>query len=243
MERLDGIARGIIKQVRFLDGSFRRSKGNVVQLCWLLLSIVNKYTFLFEDMFDGFDVIKKKVPLVVDCLEGEEWVEVPFLIDGRRTPGEFWPQVQAKAAALLKIVRDRRGQKGVVFTRNVRLSDELALRAAARQIPALIVDGRLPDKQRFATMREFAARSSGLVIITRTTGKRGLDIPAADYVVVYSPKSDEYTMWQELSRIRSTLGHNKDSYILYYDGTAESERLHRLKDDMRTSANRYKFVE
>jgi hypothetical protein len=41
------------------------------------------------------------------------------------------------------------------------------------------------------------------------------DIPQANYAIVYSPKEDEYVMWQELSRIRSTLGNNgKDSYIL-----------------------------
>jgi len=49
-------------------------------------------------------------------------------------------------------------------------------------------------------------------------------------------------MWQELSRIRSTIGNNgKDSYILYYADTAESNKVGRLRNQMIVSRNRYVF--
>jgi hypothetical protein len=243
MERLDAIARGFITSVRYVDGSFAGSTEELVQLCWRLLAIVNKYTFLFEDMFEGFLIGVKKMPLVIECIERDEWVEVPILVDRRLNPSEFWPELRAKSNALFEIILSRKNERGVVFTRNVRLSDELAELAVNQGITALTLDGRLSDRQRFGRLRTFKELTNGILIITRTTGKRGLDIPSADYAAVYSPKEDEYIMWQELSRIRSTLGRSKESYIFFYDGTAEGEKLNRLRTEMEHSASRYRFID
>lgn len=242
MERLNPIARGFITSVRYVDGTFASSTAELVQLCWRLLGIVNKYTFLFEDMFEGFLFDVRKLPLVIECIEQDQWVEVPILVDMRLNPSEFWPELRAKSSALFELILNRKHERGVVFTRNVRLSDELAELAINQGITTLTLDGRLSDRQRFARLRAFKELTHGILILTRTTGKRGLDIPSADYAAVYSPKEDEYIMWQELSRIRSTLGRSKESYIFYYDGTAEAEKLKRLKTEMEHSANRYKFV-
>jgi len=48
-------------------------------------------------------------------------------------------------------------------------------------------------------------------------------------------------VWQELSRIRSTLSREKPSYILYYAGTTEHKRIERLRRDMDASGHRYRF--
>ena len=100
---------------------------------------------------------------------------------------------------------------------------------------------RVSSDRRFLLLKQFEAMEAGVLIITRGTGKRGLDIPKAHYAVIYSPKEDEY-VWQELSTIRSTLEKGKESYILFYFATREETKLHNLKVDMQTSSNRYRFV-
>jgi hypothetical protein len=62
----------------------------------------------------------------------------------------------------------------------------------------------------------FAKSTNGLLLMMRTTGGRGLDLPFAHYAVFYSPKSDPVTMWQEISRIRSTVSTPKDVHVLCY---------------------------
>jgi superfamily II DNA or RNA helicase len=241
MERLNVIARGLIKTVRCTDRRFVAVTPSIVGLCWRLLSIVQKYTFLFEDMFAHFDVEIRRTKVQVECGEYRV-ISVPFLID-ERAADEFWPQLCAKSNVLLQLVLRRDHQRGVIFTRNVRLSDVLEKLFQENRIPVLKLDGRLSSKIRFDQLRQFDALTNGVLIITRTTGKRGLDIPFADYAILYSPKEDEYVMWQELSRIRGTLNSSKDSYILFYESTAEEEKLFRLREDMDHSANRYVFVE
>ena len=241
MERLNVIARGLVNSVRCTDGRFVAVTPSMVGLCWRLLSIVQKYTFLFEDMFAHFDVEIRRMKVQVDCGEYRV-INVPFLID-ERASDEFWPQLCAKSNTLLRLVTRRDNERGVIFTRNVRLSDVLEKLFQQNRIPVLKLDGRLSSKIRFDQLRQFDALTNGVLIITRTTGKRGLDIPFADYAVLYSPKEDEYVMWQELSRIRGTLNSSKDSYILFYESTAEEEKLLRLREDMDHSANRYVFVE
>jgi hypothetical protein len=85
------------------------------------------------------------------------------------------------------------------------------------------------------------SHTANILIITRSTGRRGLDMPQADYAILYSPKTDEYVVWQELSRIRSTLTNSKPSYILCYDKTTEQDRLYKLQADMENSRHHYTF--
>ncbi len=242
MDRLAAIASGLITRVRLSNGRYIAVGPELISLADQLLSIVNKYTFLFEDMFAGFAVDRVFVPVVEDCVETDRKMEVAILIDERENE-QFWPSLRAKARAMLEIIRKRKSQRGIVLTRNIRLSDALLDILQKNEVLALQLDGRLSEGQRFTRIRQFSSKLfRGVLIITRTTGKRGLDLPAADYALVYSPKEDEYVMWQELSRIRSTLARGKDSYILYYENTAEAQKLKRLENEMRGSANRYVFA-
>ena len=67
--------------------------------------------------------------------------------------------------------------------------------------------------------------------MTRTTGGRGLDLPFAHYAVFYSPKSDPVTMWQEMSRIRSTVSTPKDVHVLCY-GDREVSVLQQVVNEL-----------
>src|SRR6202022_496729 len=136
---------------------------------------------LFEDMFANFQIEIRSTKIQVDCDEYRV-VNLPFLLD-QRSSDEFWPQLCAKSTALLRLVSGRANKRGVIFTRYVRLSDELEKLFKQNRIPVLKLDGRLSDKLRFDQLRRFDALSNGVLIITRTTGKRGLDIPFADYAV------------------------------------------------------------
>ena len=131
----------------------------------------------------------------------------------------------------------------MILTRTVRLSDAILKLLQKVGIRAVQLDARISgERARLGRIEQFNAFDEGILLLTRTTGKRGLDIPKAHYAIVYSPKEDEYVMWQELSRIRSTIGNNgKDSYILYYADTAESNKVERLRNQMIVSRNRYVF--
>lgn len=240
LDRAAGIASGTVRQYRRPDGRFVPITRKVHRLCLALLDTMGMFPFLFEDMFANFDVEYRATP-ILDMCEVVGITEAPFLVD-RRHANEFLPLLRAKAHSLIDVIRRHGSEKGVVFTRNTRLSD--ALEAEIKTVigcPVITVDGRLSENQRYSRITQFSTQKTSILILTRTTGKRGLDIPAADYAVLYSPKEDEYVVWQELSRIRSTLGASKPSYLLLYSGTAEEERAQRLVQDMRGSVHRYRF--
>jgi superfamily II DNA/RNA helicase len=243
LERLSAISSGFLKKVRTASGRIVPVDDDLKRLARELLGTVNMFTFLFEDMFSGFGVGTARVPKFENCIELEEFIEINILHDGRPRPDEFWSNLRGKATALVTLLKARRGQRAVVFTRYVRLSDALAQSISENMFPVFELDARLSEAQRFAKIRHFNDTPGAVLIITRTTGKRGLDIPSADFAVIYSPKEDEYIVWQELSRIRSTLGKGKDSFILFYSATAEERKLRKLEQDMRHSANRYQFLD
>ncbi len=243
LDRARGIVGGFVRSYLSAGGRKLPVTVPVRVLCRKLLATMGMYTFLFEDMFAGFDIEIRSVPLVIDCevIKGRK-KQVPLLRDSR-DGNDFYPALRGKALALNRLLAEHRGERAVVFTRNTRLSDALeAMIRDAIGCPVFVLDGRLSENQRYSRITHFESTKGSVLIITRTTGKRGLDIPTADYAVMYSPKDDEYIVWQELSRIRSTLGASKPSYILLYEKTAEDNRARRLIHDMEGSVHRYKFA-
>ena len=104
------------------------------------------------------------------------------------------------------------------------------------------MDGTGTGQTRYAKLARFSRTPGAVLLIVRNTGRRGLDIPAAEYAILYSPKTEEYVVWQELSRIRSTVAATKPTYILYHAGTSEDTRCRNLQAAMAGSHHRYKFV-
>jgi superfamily II DNA/RNA helicase len=240
--RLEMVVRGRIKEVQLLDGGTYEVDQALKEICSSLLGIIGMYNFLYEDMFADIYPAPIKVPLVIDCQTTESWKETYKLVDRREASNKYFPNLRNKAEALLGIVRGHPDEKGIVFTRNTRLSDRILKYLQAHGIHAMQIDSRVkPDQKRIGIVRQFQSGSPGVLIITRSTGRRGLDIPLADYAVLYSPKLDEYVIWQELSRIRGTLPNKKPSYILFYSATSESTRLRKLRLEMRYSSHHYSF--
>jgi superfamily II DNA/RNA helicase len=242
LDRLEMIIRGRISEIPLDDGTSYEVDEELKDLCADLLGIVGMYNFLYEDMFADFYPEPIKVPLVIDCEATDLWKDTYRLIDNREKNNEFHPCLMSKAQALTGIIRKHKNEKGLLFTRNTRLSDSLAKYLQAQGINVKLLDARVkPDRERIRIVQQFQEGFPGILILTRSTGRRGLDIPLADYAILYSPKLDEYVIWQELSRIRGTLPNKKPSYILFYSGTSESNRLRRLRLEMRYSSHHYSF--
>ncbi|WP_167768185.1 DEAD/DEAH box helicase [Bradyrhizobium sp. MOS001] len=123
-----------------------------------------------------------------------------------------------KTDALQAIVaaRGKAKERGVIFLRTITLLEGLKPILATARLPLFELTGEKTDQERKVAIDRFRKSTNGLLLITRTTGGRGLDLPFAHYAVFYSPKSDPVTMWQEMSRIRSTVSAPKDVHVLCY---------------------------
>lgn len=130
-----------------------------------------------------------------------------------------------KADGLYRILDRHPCERGVIFFRNVRILDHYAARLSAEGRTIVIVHGAQSPADNDRALARFRAGNNLLMLITRDTGKRGLDLPEADFAVFYSPKSREDVTWQEVSRIRSTLRDRKNTYILFYAGTGEEKKM------------------
>ncbi|CAN0474273.1 unnamed protein product, partial [Phaeothamnion confervicola] len=137
--------------------------------------------------------------------------------------------------------RGKAKERGVVFVRTITLLDGLKPILAGLRLPLFELTGEKTDRERKSAIDGFRKSTNGLLLMTRTTGGRGLDLPFAHYAVFYSPKSDAVTMWQEMSRIRSTVSNPKDIHVLCY-GDREASMLQELVNtllaqDRRVSCN------
>ncbi|UAL10153.1 DEAD/DEAH box helicase [Caulobacter segnis] len=134
------------------------------------------------------------------------------------------PKLGAKFAALEKILARHADERGVIFFRYVRVLEAAALALRGQGWNLLVVHGERSLQDNDAALATFRATPGMLLLITRDTGKRGLDLPEGDFAVFYSPKAREDVTWQEVSRIRSTIGSPKQTYIMFYAQTGEAEK-------------------
>ena len=130
------------------------------------------------------------------------------------------------------LARHERGQRGVIFTRTIELLEALREVLAPLAAHISLLHGKLGDEERRIAVDRFRGSQAGLLLMTRTTGGRGLDLPFAHYCIFYTTKTDASTMWQELSRIRSTVSTPKDSYVLCY-GSGESDILKGVLNELK----------
>ncbi|OWY03753.1 hypothetical protein B6V75_10050 [Thioclava sp. F1Mire-8] len=228
LPRLDKILSGEMSIAPFGPRLRKGSKSVVAGLLSRLQMINHIPDFLFEDMFRDFayysdetskydNSLTKRLP--VSALRIEE--------PGRSRDGrvEMWPSLRGKRDVLLKIVRHHKGQKGVLFFRNIRVLNAVKDELIALGYRVAIVHGKNRPDLNDRRLNLFRREENILLLITRDTGKRGLDLPEADYAIFYSPKAREDVTWQEVSRIRSTVTSKKASYFLFYESTSEQDKM------------------
>lgn len=244
--RLDEIIYNRIRYVLTASGNWVVADRDVKALCRKLRNLLNRNNFLFEDMFYGFDWHVQKRRIVceheLDIDDGRpKFGDVHVLLD-LRTENEYRPLLRQKFEYLEEIINHRRDHKGVIFTRYTRLSDVICGELERMGISYIQIDSRVEGRKRDSHLEGFRRGSFRLLVITRGTGKRGLDLPKADFAIFYSPKASERTVWQELSRIRSNIHRTKDSYFLVYKGTREERKMHELAEQMSTSGREYEII-
>ena len=86
---------------------------------------------------------------------------------------------------MLSLVRKHQNERVVLFARHIRLSDALKGFLEVRGTSVCQVDSRQKsDSERYDVLRRFQTGAGGVLIITRGTGRRGLDIPKADVAIL-----------------------------------------------------------
>lgn len=145
------------------------------------------------------------------------YIQEALLLKDEREDNRFHFAAGAKARRLLSILSRRHCERAVVFVRTLELLNGLRPMVATLGRPLVQLTGVMEDAERRAALKAFRSSSNALLLMTRTTGGRGLDLPFAGFAVFYSPKTDPQTMWQEMSRIRSTISIPKDTYVLCYN--------------------------
>lgn len=251
--RLEGIVSRQIQWIRYQDFNGKHHNAYIsprlLMLCKRLRNQLNNYEFLFEDMFYGFQAEEQQTLWFYFDVDAEQikriYIDKTRLIDCREEfleqseVKEFWPKLNNKAEILKTLILHRIDDKGVIFTRKIRLADSITPILRDFDIPFAQIDSRLSDRKRDAELESFKYGKARILVITRSTGKRGLDLPQADYSIFYSPKAKENTVWQELSRIRSNIQRSKDSYFFFYHETSEEEKMVELAEQMRQSGREY----
>lgn len=197
--------------------------------------------YIVEDLTDGLGVEFGNYPIKTASNAVHILEDVPRLTDDRETR-EFRFAVGAKADHLDALVAKRRGrgERGVLFVRTLTLLEAVRSRLVAARLEVFVLHGAMPDDQRVRAIDGFRRSAGGLLLMTRTTGGRGLDLPFADYAIFYSPKTDPVTMWQEASRIRSTLSRPKEILVMCY-GAYEVGRLQAVLAAWRSDGRHISF--
>ncbi|WP_157204847.1 helicase-related protein [Methylomonas methanica] len=183
--------------------------------------------FLYEDMARGFEAYSADVWRYTTDLDGRYEVTVNR-VDAPNKEGDqivMRPEPRGKFDAVRTIVARRTGERGVIFLRNIRILRVLAESLSGDGRALVCVHGERTDAENDQALRRFRAVDGTLLLITRDTGKRGLDLPEGDFSIFYSPKSREDVTWQEVSRIRSTIRNRKSTYMLFYEDTGEEEKM------------------
>lgn len=185
--------------------------------------------WFWEETFRYGDDLVRRYPVDIrridDPPENHEGVKAMF------------PAFRSKAATVSAILARHRGNRGVLFFRNVRILEDMAAHLRAKGHDLVIVHGAQSTTENDRSLDRFRTGQKLLLLITRDTGKRGLDLPEADFAIFYSPKSRDDVTWQEVSRIRSTLENRKNTYILFYDRTGEAAKMERMMAALRETTH------
>jgi superfamily II DNA or RNA helicase len=173
----------------------------------------------FEDTFRWDRELENRIPAAVRRV-----VDPPR--DGDVIP--MHAELHGKADGLYRILDRHLCENGVIFFRNIRILEVFAEKLRAKGRTIVVVNGDQSPGDNDRALARFRTGSNMLLLITRDTGKRGLDLPEAEFAVFYSPKSREDVTWQEVSRIRSTVHVKKNTYILFYERTGEQTKMNTM---------------
>lgn len=200
-----------------------------------------------EDLTKGLDITYGDCRIKNAQNEECRLEMAPMLEDDREGDHlRFRAGEKVEALKIIVATRAARGHRGVLFVRTVTLL--IALKAALQPsgVPLFELTGEKSDDERRTAVSRFRESANGLLMMTRTTGGRGLDLPFSQYGIFYSPKTEAATMWQEMSRIRSTVPIPKETYVLCY-GDQEAATLANvvrvLQDEARQVACRRIFAD
>jgi superfamily II DNA or RNA helicase len=180
---------------------------------------------IFEDLTLGLSTQSYDCT-IKNSLNETVYVENATVLSDEREDDHFHFLAGRKTERAIAIVESRSkiAQRGVVFVRTLTLLEGLKPLFSNLGLPFFELTGEKADHERRQAIAGFRASTNGLLLMTRTTGGRGLDLPFAHYALFYSPKTEPAAMWQEMSRIRSIVSDPKDIYVLCY-GADEACRL------------------
>jgi superfamily II DNA or RNA helicase len=180
--------------------------------------------FLVEDLDAGLAIVHQTRP--VKRNDVESFHEGSFAVFSQRdgSAHSFAPGAKVRSVEEFVVVQARGGLVGAILVRTVIALRGLGEGLSSKGVRVAYLHGELSDEERKRAIASLRDRRADVLILTRTTGGRGLDLPFSDYAVVMSPKADPSVYWQELSRIRSTVMREKPAYVFHYDVLYETRK-------------------
>ncbi len=106
---------------------------------------------------------------------------------------------EGKLDALLKLLRDPRVQRAIVFCRTKRSTFWLSQSLRRRNENATAINGDLSQNQRDETMKAFRSGQNRILVATDLAG-RGLDIEGVTHIINYDVPDDPYTYFHRIGR-------------------------------------------
>jgi hypothetical protein len=237
MRRIDRLAEGKIAALMGANGSLLASGKKFIEFFIKIRHLHFLRSFIYEDMSKGLWSEFREITAIQDPLTGElETFYGRSRLRGLTEHFEHYPSLGGKAAFLIK--HSRENAKIVFMFRYVRLLVAVETEFSKTGIHTANLHGEMTDRQREKALQEFRFGNTNVLLMTRDTGKRGLDLPQAEAAVFYSPKASESSTFQEASRIRSTTSQVKECQILCYGNTDERAKLQRLVEQIMSRTDR-----
>jgi len=106
---------------------------------------------------------------------------------------------ERKLDALLKVIRDLRVERAIVFCRTKRSTFWLTESLRRRNEHAIAINGDLSQNQRDAAMEAFRSGRNRILVATDLAG-RGLDIEGVTHIINYDVPEDPYTYFHRIGR-------------------------------------------
>jgi len=241
LANLVGIARFHVNTLRALDASEPTEipiDSDIRKACYQVRSILGRFSYLSEDMFQGFVLHWKRVETSIG--DQKSSFDRPHLRDERQSES-YQAQIEGKGFALEQVLMDRPDKSGIILARHATLAQALHEECVAMEVPAQLISADLDTGESQEVLTQFGRSSSGVLVATRDALGVGLGLPRVDYCLFYSLASAEMSTWLELSRLGRIMDCASEAIFLCYEGTPEAESAQALAQEMEHSNRGYKI--
>jgi superfamily II DNA or RNA helicase len=173
---------------------------------------------------DGFE--RSKLTIIQGITKLRQVCNSPVLLPN----ADFFCEDSVKTDILMdELLNNLKGHKVLVFSQFSKMLDLLAKRLEDLQLDFFHFDGQTPPKQRMEMVNRFQEQGNktGVFLISLMAGNTGLNLTAADYVILFDPWWNTAVQQQAIDRTHR-IGQTKKvfAYKMICRDTIEEKILH-----------------